>query len=666
MSNQECRATFSPLTNAATVGLAWGLAFGLLDGLPAFLEGNPAMDPARRLLSLTYVAVFDALAFGLVLAFFGLVVAGISRLARRQVDLAVLPGLSIGLCAALSTAGYLLHRYPDVSWIVIVVLALAAGCGAAWLVHSAAKPGFSGDRRLLTSSFWRRGVLGILAVCVAALLATAVYHGFFRDLSMFNPRLTDQAATPQRPNIVLVSIDALRADRLGVYGNGAPGEPAVSPRIDALARQGVVFQQAISQGSSTVPSVSSFLTSLYPTEVGIFSGQQWDLDEMRVTLAEALQVAGYRTQAYVTNGHLVPARGYAQGFDGYVAPEPGRPYGLDRLRTETVVAGLACRYAAPLCTLFDAGYRLLFDRLLVMENEGGRVNDQARRFIRLHDDEQFFLWLHYMEPHAAYRPSQAFGGLPAAVDAGRETFLREWQPSNKTIPAVLRPDDVSALLALYDGELLDVDGWVGGIWDEIERQGLADRTLLVLTADHGDEFGEHGDYGHGHSVYQELNRVPLIVVGPPVTEPGRLVAEPVALLDIMPTLLDVAGAPLPEPMRGQSLLPVLGGAEPAARAVYSESPARRSSYDDKALRRGDHKLVYDLKLDRAELYDLRADPGETRDLSAVEAARAAAMRDELRAWTAASLEVWASLPHAERQAGALDDALEDALRQIGY
>jgi arylsulfatase A-like enzyme len=494
------------------------------------------------------------------------------------------------------------------------------------------------------------------------LLGVILFRQTARDWPMFNPRVTDQSATPERPNIVLISIDALRADRLGVYGN----DPAVSPRIDDLAQRGLVFWQAVAQGSSTVPSVSSFLTSLYPTEVGIIGGRPWYLDRMRVTLAEALQVAGYRTQAYVTNGHLVPATGYAQGFDGFVGPEPDRPYGLDRLRVETVVAGLACQRENAVCALFEGGYGLLFDRLLVMEDEGSRVNDLARRFLRVHHDEQFFLWLHYMEPHALYTPQEAFGGLPASVDEERESYLRTWQPTQKFVPMILRPDDVTALQALYDGEIVDVDQWVGGIWDEIEAEGLADRTLLVITADHGDEFGEHGDYGHGHTVYQDLVWVPLIVVGPQVADPGRVVETPVPLLDIMPTLLEVAGAPLPEPIRGQSLLPALQGGDPAEQAIYSECPARRTFYDDRALRLGDYKLVYDVKRDRAELYDLRTDPGERTDLSAAEPQRVAAMRDELRAWTSSALETWASLPQAGAQPGEIDEALDAALRDIGY
>jgi arylsulfatase A-like enzyme len=660
----ESQDSLQPIiVTTAISGLGWGLSFGLADGLFALLEGDPSTALGRRWLALAYVAVFDALAFGLILALAGVVVWGILRITRWRVGHPALLGLAVGLCAALSTAAYALHHFDDPAPLIVAALSLVSGGIVGWLAQAVAASSVRSSR---AGGRLRQAVLAVFAVGVVVLLGAGIYHEIIRDLPVFNRRVTDQVATTERPNIVLISIDALRADRLGLYGN----DPAVSPRIDALAGQGLAFRQAIAQGASTVPSVSSFMTSLYPTELGIITGRQWGLDAMRATLAEALQVAGYRTQAYVTNGHLVPANGYDQGFDGYVGPEPGRPYGLDRLRAETVIAGLACRHSDPqpnvLCRLFDAGYRLLFDRFLVMENEGGRVNDLARRFIRLHSDEQFFLWLHYMEPHAAYRPPEAFGELPSSVDANREEFLRAWQPSNKTVPIALRDDDVTALVALYDGEILAVDGWVGGIWDEIEAQGLADRTLLVITADHGDEFGEHDEYGHGHTVYQDLVWVPLIFVGSPVAGQGRVVETPVPLLDIVPTFLDVAGAPLPEPIRGQTLLPVLQGQEPAGQPIYSECPARRSSYDDKAMRVGPFKLVYNVKLDRAELYDLQADPGEQSDLAAAQPQRTATMREQVRAWTADSLETWASLPRAGGQTGEMDAALEDALRQIGY
>ncbi|MFC2029901.1 sulfatase [Chloroflexota bacterium] len=656
-SEQGEQADSRPVVLGPIVGLGWGLALGLVDGLTSLLEGDVSELLGRRLLTLAYLMVYNALLLGLVMLLVGVITWLALCLTQKRADRARLLGLYIGLCAAFSTAAYLLQRFEAGSVVLTLSLALIVGLGAGWLVRTAAK-GVSPSRWALVS----KTVLAVLAVAAVTLLGVFLYRQFIRDLPALNPRITDQVPSPERPNIVLISIDALRADRLGIYGN----DEAASPHIDALAREGLVFQQAISQASSTVPAVASFMTSLHPTELGIITDRDWIIDDMRVTLAEALQVAGYRTQGYVTNGHLVPSKGYAQGFDGYVAPEPGRPYGIDRLRAQSILPGLACRGSNLACELFDRGHALLFDRLLVLENEGGRVNARALRFIHRHRDEQFFLWLHYMEPHAKYRPTQSLGALPASVSPDREEYLRSWQPADKKASMVMRQDDPVAIGRLYDGEVLDADRWVGEIWDQIQALGLDDRTLFVLTSDHGEEFADHGQFGHGHTVYQELDWVPLILTGPVVSTPGRVVQEPVPMLDLMPTLLDVAGAPVPDEVRGESLLPVLQGEAPARRPIYSECPARRSLYDDKALRLGDNKLIYNVRLDSAELYDLAADPVERTDLSAIEPERTAAMRDQLRAWTAASLETWASLPQAGSAPEEADEAMQEALRNIGY
>ncbi len=647
-----------PLARACVlVGLAWGLVFGLLDALPALVEGDPLQNLGRRLLALLFVAVWNALAFGLVLATAGLVIDAVLGLMRRRASGPAAAAFAWGLCAALSGVGYGLQHYPDGSPLLVAAPALLAGAsvgGLAWLLT---RQGFASGRA-------GRWVLIVTGTGLTVLLVVAVVRLTIRDLKVFNPRVTGQSPTAEHPNIVLISIDALRADRLGVYGN----QPSPSPRIDELASRGLVFRQAISQGNSTVHAVASFLTSLYPTELGMIAGRPWVVDPERVTIAEALQAGGYRTQAFVANGHLVEANGYAQGFDGFVPPEPDRPYDLDRLRDRTVVAGLACRRASAACRLFDRAYGLLFDLPLVMEDEGRRINTQALRFIRLHRDEQFFLWLHYMEPHAPYSPSQPLCEVEVStLDRLRiEETLRAWQPANKTVPIVIGPTEQQLLWALYDGEVQDADRLVGQVWDQIVAQGLADRTLLVIIADHGEELGDHGDYGHGQSVYQELAHVPLIIVGPQVAQPGRAVDTPVPMLDLLPTLVDVAGAPLPELVRGQSLLPVLAGGEPPARVFYSQGPARRTSYDHDALYQGYSKLVYTVQRDRVELYDLRADPGEKHDLATADPERAAALRNELRAWKAAAVKTWASLPQADVASEDVDQAMEDALDRIGY
>jgi arylsulfatase A-like enzyme len=639
---------------AALAGLAWGLVFGLVDALPALLEGDPLQNLDRRLLALMFMAVWNALALGLVLAAAGLVADAALGLMHRRAGRPAAAAFAWGLCATLSGAAYGLQRYPGGSPLLIAALALLAGVGVGRLARLLSRQGIASRRAV-------RWVLIATSAGLAVLLAVAVVRLTVRDWRVFNPRVTAQSATPEHPNIVLICIDALRADRLGVYGN----QPSPSPRMDKLAGQGLVFRQAISQGNSTHQAVASFLTSLYPTELGFFV-LPWVIDPERVTIAEALQAGGYRTQAYVGNGHMAVTAGYAQGFDGFVPPEPDRPYDLDRLRDRTVVAGLASLHAPAVRRLFERAYGLLLDPPLIMENEGRRINTRALRFIRLHRDEQFFLWLHYMEPHAPYNPGELFGQVSTGDQLRSEEALRVWKPSDKTVPIVLGPSEQTLLLALYDGEVQEVDRLVGQVWDQIVAQGLADRTLLVIIADHGEEFADHGLHGHGQSVYQELVHVPLIFVGPQVAQPGRTVDTPVPMLDLLPTLVGVAGAPLPDLVHGQSLLPVLAGGESPVRLFYTQNRANRTLWEQDAMYQGYAKLIYTPQRDRVELYDLRADPGEQHDLAATEPDRAAVLRDELRPWEVEVLKTWASMPRAGVTAEKIDRAMEDALKRIGY
>jgi hypothetical protein len=232
----------NPITTATIVGLGWGLAFGLVDGLPALLEGDPLAPLGRRLLTLLYVSIFDALVFGLLLTIFGILVWAFLRLARRQASQASLLGLYVGLCAALSTGAYGLHHYQDTSPALVAVLALVAGGVAGWLVRVASATSVA-DAPTVGSGI-RKATLAVFGVGIVLLLGAVVFRHTLRDSPALNPRLTDQVATPERPNIVLISIDALRADGLGIYGNG----PAVSPRIDALAGNGHHHRSQVGRG----------------------------------------------------------------------------------------------------------------------------------------------------------------------------------------------------------------------------------------------------------------------------------------------------------------------------------------------------------------------------------------------------------------------------------
>ncbi len=377
-------------------------------------------------------------------------------------------------------------------------------------------------------------------------------------------------ATPAAhpPNIVLVTIDTLRADHLGSYGYARP----TSPNLDALAARGVRFEHCYSTSSWTVPAMNSLVTGVTPAVHGIVHGDlaepsgggaptvvmQETLSDAWTTLAEVLKARGYATAGFSTNGHLVRGQGFAQGFDTF---------------DET------CVWRRAAC---------INPRVLAW------LDSPAAR-------PPFFLWVHYFDPHQddtrddrRYDPPPPYDGLFAAAGP---------------------PRGVARSMALYDGEIRYTDTELGKLLDRVAA--ITTPTLVVVTADHGEEFLERGNWGHTKTVYDELVRVPLIVVPPGSTE-GRTVATDVGLLDVMPTLADVAGAPPVAGLEGTSLVPLLdGGAAPAAfadRGLYAET-RRWSWLDRRSWIVGSTKLVADRSSGTRKLYDLRADPGERTDLS---------------------------------------------------
>ena len=365
-----------------------------------------------------------------------------------------------------------------------------------------------------------------------------------------------KAAPP--PNVLLITIDTLRADRLGTYGYERP----TSPRIDAFAETAVVFEQAVASASWTLPGLASVFTSLYTSTHGCWSfGSR--LDDSFETFPELLTRAGYDTACVVSHLFCTSRHGLQQGFiyfdDTFAHPdiEPE-----DHVSSEL-------------------------------------ISNRGIRFLEEHaassGDTPFLLWLHYFDPHSNYLEHPGF--TERFVEGGGE------------------PD----LDALYDGEIAFTDFHVGRVLDALEARGLAENTVVVLVSDHGEEFGEHGGYQHGHTLFAELVRVPLIIRAPGIAP--RRVASVARTVDIHPTLLDVLGRAYFRPGRpvdGASLVDPMKG-EPA-----SDLPAlaeirlnARGTMD--AVVRGRHKLVrhYDEE-GSLFLYDLRQDPGETHDLSDAE------------------------------------------------
>jgi arylsulfatase A-like enzyme len=398
-----------------------------------------------------------------------------------------------------------------------------------------------------------------------------------------------------RPNLLLISIDTLRADRLGAWGYGR----ATSPHIDALAREAVVFEDAQAGSSWTLPTLASLMTSLYSSTHRCWT-HLTALGEDYETLAELLEASGWKTAAVVNHVLLSRRHGLHQGFESY-----------DESLIEENFLESHAAVTSPQVT------RKGLDWL-------AQGRDQP---------EPWFLWLHYFDPHALYRAHQ---GLSDAF--GTE-----------------RPSD------LYDGEIAFTDRAIGHLLAGLAKLGMAERTVVLLFADHGEEFGDHGGTAHGHTLHRELLHVPLLIRAPGFAP--RRVSAPVRQVDVMPTALELLGLPVPEGLEGTSLLAAMRGEPLPDLPVLGElrqSPLHRSD----SLQRGGWKLLVDRARKRTALYDLKRDPGEHEDVATSDPDRVREMRDELEAMIAGARRKAGSYRKAEPLTPLEDET--ESLRQLGY
>jgi arylsulfatase A-like enzyme len=401
------------------------------------------------------------------------------------------------------------------------------------------------------------------------------------------------------PNVLLIVIDTLRADHLGSYGYDRP----TSPHLDALAASGTRFALARSTSSWTAPAVASILSGRYPVEHAVerFSTP---LAAEALTIAEAHRDAGYATAAISANpAYVTPEMGFAQGFDSF-----------------EVLHGPPALPTSPDAVPGDANFRRF-----VEVATADQVTDAALRWIntRKHDQRPFFFYLHYFDPHAGYHPPAEYAArFGASLDAPLATAAQA---------ALLRsfkaPDqhDLRTLIALYDAEIAFTDAEIGRLLAGIDR--VERRTLVVVTADHGEEFGDHGGLMHGRTLWEEQLRVPLILNGPRVPN-GVTVEQPISLVSLWPTLAALTGVAPPRGGERRAATLADGGGTARDRLMFAdlEQPHpvvrppthRRAIIDD-----GWKLLVADD--DSRTLFDLANDPGERHDVSAPAAVRARAL-----------------------------------------
>ncbi len=457
------------------------------------------------------------------------------------------------------------------------------------------------------------------------------------------PASSAPADLAQLPHIVIFLVDTLRADRLGTYGYTAR---RTSPRIDELAAESVVFEQASSAAPWTLPSVASLFTSTFACEHQLI-GRRQRLNRSLRTLAQHLRATGYTTVSMVANAFAGREFGLGRGFQRVV---PSVRNNADKVRR----------------MLPERGERLFLyihnmephdPHHYAPESLEGfeRVDEEARRWIRLHFNE------YKRAGEFDYRRQNPLGtnDLTEAQDdhlAGLRKYLAQWN-------------------ALYDASVFVADRRVGSVIDLLKRRGLWDDTLFILLADHGEEFGEHGGWLHDQSVYQELLHVPLIVHLPRGEHAGRRIAEPVSLVDVMPTILAYVGqSARAAGARGRDLMPLMrGGVSPgggAPRVVgmrmnttrfYRPWESLRGGVNV-AIRSGAWKGVWNQAIDTLELYDLGSDPGERTNVADGHEPLVTAMRSMAEQWYA---ECMGSKQEAE-VIEVLDEETLRNLRELGY
>jgi arylsulfatase A-like enzyme/tetratricopeptide (TPR) repeat protein len=408
------------------------------------------------------------------------------------------------------------------------------------------------------------------------------------------PRLAQRWRSASRPaNILLISIDTLRADHVGSYGYAA----AQTPTLDALARRGLRFTHASTVTPLTLPAHASLMTGTFPAWHGVRDNGGFYVSEDETTLAEVLRAKGYRTGAFVSAFVLDSRWGINQGFDRYFDE-----FDLSRYEGKGLDA---------------------------VQRPGSEAVDRALPWIDAEANQPFFAWVHLYDPHTPY----------AAPEPFRSRFPR-------------------TMVGAYDAEVATADSQVARLLAALEASGRLDTTLVVVVGDHGESLGEHQEQTHGFFIYESSVRIPLIIAGPQIAV--RTVDDPVRIVDVMPTLLERLGVPVPSAVQGQSLLPLAEGRRRDLLAL-SETFYPRYHYgwsDLQAVSDGRYKFI---KAPERELYDLQTDPGETHNLATSNARRADALEQLLRDLQARSAGAGASA--APRP---VDPDAEERLRALGY
>jgi len=453
-------------------------------------------------------------------------------------------------------------------------------------------------------------------VGIAAFLAYACRGRRACPLALALLTIGCQPAPEPRPNVVVYIVDTLRSDSLGSYGN----ERISTPHIDAVAREGVVFEQATSPSAWTRASVATLLTGVDPPAHGAVDRRD-ALPHDLLTLGERLRAHGYASAFITSNPNVGSFFGFGRGFDDIIELYGRREPGI--VRVEELIADSAQVSASALDWL-----------------------DRAAR--------PFFLVVLCIDPHSPYTPPDEFdrfaGTSPATDIDGSQAALQR-----RDLTAAHR----ARIRSLYDAEIAYTDASFGTLVEGLDERGVLDDTLLVVTSDHGEEFWERGMRGHGRSLAEAAIRIPLIIRFPhsPRVVAGSRRTDPAGLDDLVPSVLDLLGLPRDEALPGRALF---GEADPTPTFASLSLEGHAIA----AAREPRWKLVWDLTTDSRALYDLASDPLEQSPVAVETSRQAIAAEGRLRQAIAQGLADRRT--HDDAEVGPLPAEIEATLRALGY
>ncbi len=591
------------------VALGFGLVFTFTLGA---LNGalSDSLSRLHTLQGMALVAVAGACAVG---------VYCLARSAPNRLTRSLVEGLPLAL-ATLALATVLVKEFKAGGSLRRVVYALALVALVAALLC------------VLRSQRARRTGLALLvAVAAGAPLAALGVDQF----SQRPPPSTEHSGAES--SVFLLTIDTLRADALSCYNTSA--QP--TPHIDALARDGILFEEAFVPAPWTAPSLASMMTALPPEVHAVDEGTS--LSAAYATIADRLREAGFKTGAIGKNPFLRQC-------------DLGRGFARVSFYPKAWLEGsMGARLAG----------RLLPVSMRCNPNSS-ELTELATRWIKRHGGEPAFFWLHYFDPHIPYRPPQHFwptGDAPERIGFDFDGMRKIRQGVFVPTPAERR-----WIRALYDAEVRYVDDEIGKFLAVLKDRGLYDDAVIVLTSDHGEEFWEHGGFEHGHTLYNELLRVPLIVKlsenssGPA----GGRVETPVSILSIMPTILELCGVEEPSASSRSLVHRWDAQGDPATHNPPLFSSGALYYEERQAVRFDGIKYIASSLSQTEEVYDLSADPGEQYSIAGARTELVGRARELLASHRSACVALRDRLGGGSVPGTELDPATERALRSLGY